>query len=274
MPPGDSTENGSGNQAQIAKLGVKLPPLWRNNIKLWFVQAESNFQLSGITADLTKYNTIVAAIDPETLSAVSDILLNPPEQDKYITLKNRMIQELSDSENKNIRKLLSELHLGDDKPSHLLRKMRELAGSSISDDFLRTLFLQRLPPDMQSILSVSSESLENISKMADKIADVRADSLAGNLCAISRSSRDRMVSSDSPLNEVAALRAEIAALTKQVERLSRSQSRDRSRVRHFRSQYHSKERNAGGYCYYHERFGKKARKCREPCSFSTENPEN
>ena len=84
--PGDNEVNpvngdGSGTfGAQIAKLGVKLPLLWRNNIKLWFVQAESNFQLSGITNDITKYNNVVAAIDPETLTAVSDILLNPSEQ--------------------------------------------------------------------------------------------------------------------------------------------------------------------------------------------------
>ena len=74
-------ENGTSG-AQITKLGVKLPPLWWNNIKLWFVQAQSNFQLSRITNDVTKYNNIVAAIDLETLTAVSDILLNSPEQNK------------------------------------------------------------------------------------------------------------------------------------------------------------------------------------------------
>lgn len=264
-------ESGNNNSAQIAKLGVKLPPLWRNNIKLWFVQAESNFQLSAITADITKYNTVVAAIDPQTISAVSDILLNPPASNKYDTLKNRMIQELSDSENKQIRKLLSELQLGDDRPSQLLRKMRELAGTAISDEFLRTLFLQRLPSDMQSILSISSESLDNMAKMADKIADVRSDTVAGNLCAIGG---ERSNSSDSPLNEMAALRAEIAALTKQVQKLSREHSRGRSRGRYSKSPHRRKEDSAGDFCYYHENFGKKARKCRSPCSFPKNNPEN
>ena len=79
----------------------------------------SNFQLSEITNDITKYYNIVTAIDPETLTAVSNILLNPPEQNKYNTLKSRTIQEFSDSEYQQIFKLLSELELGDDKPSHL-----------------------------------------------------------------------------------------------------------------------------------------------------------
>ena len=117
-----SAVNGNGNATsgiQIAKLAVKLPPLWWNNIKLWFVQWMSNFQLSEITNDITKYYNIVTAIDPETLTAVSNILLNPPEQNKYNTLKSRTIQEFSDSEYQQIFKLLSELELGDDKPSHL-----------------------------------------------------------------------------------------------------------------------------------------------------------
>jgi len=71
--------------------------------------------------------------------------------------------------------LLSELQLGDDKPSQLLRKMRELDGKSLSNDFLRGLFTQRLPANIHSILLISSESLENIAKMIGKIAEVRLD---------------------------------------------------------------------------------------------------
>ena len=63
------------------------------------MQAESNFQVSRITSEVTKCNNIVGAMNPETLTAVSDILLNPPEQNKYNMLKTRMVQEFSDSKN-------------------------------------------------------------------------------------------------------------------------------------------------------------------------------
>ncbi|GFT18931.1 uncharacterized protein NPIL_150611, partial [Nephila pilipes] len=144
------------------------------NIKLWFLQAEANFELFGITNDVTKYNNVIAAIDSEILSVISDLLFDPPHADRFVTLKNRLIQEFSDSENLQIRKLLSELQLGDDKPSHLLRKMKELAGNALNDDFFKNLWLQRLPAEIQTILSASSEKLENLAKLADKIAEVRA----------------------------------------------------------------------------------------------------
>ncbi|GFT21973.1 retrovirus-related Pol polyprotein from transposon 297-like Protein [Nephila pilipes] len=152
------TEN-SNAQQHVSRVAAKLPPLWKQNVKLWFLQAEANFELSGITNDVN-------------------------------------------SENLQIRKVLSELQLGDDKPSHLLRKMKELAGTAINDDFLRNLWLQRLPAEIQTILSVSSEKLENLAKLADKIAEVRASPFTQNVYAVSGRSEQSSDSPHSPLNEL------------------------------------------------------------------------
>ena len=53
--------------------------------------------------------------------------------------------------------------------------MKELANGVLNVEFLKTLWLQRLPSDIQTILSVISETLENLAKFADKIADVRGE---------------------------------------------------------------------------------------------------
>ncbi|GFV15579.1 integrin alpha-PS1 [Trichonephila clavipes] len=76
----------------------------------------------GISSDDTKYSALVANLDAETLSYVSDIVLSPPNSDKYHTLSQRLITQFSDSETQKIKKLLTDLQLGDEKPSHLLRK--------------------------------------------------------------------------------------------------------------------------------------------------------
>ncbi|KAF8776900.1 hypothetical protein HNY73_013837 [Argiope bruennichi] len=130
-----NTENETVNadaptESQVSHLSVKIPPLWRNNIKLWFIQVESSFALAKITNDLTKYNHLIATIDPETLSAVADILLAPPDTNKYDALKTRLIAEFSASENEQIRRLLSELHLGADKPSPVTPKDARTGGGT------------------------------------------------------------------------------------------------------------------------------------------------
>ena len=50
--------------------------------------------------------------------------------------------------------------------------MRTLGGSEFSDKVLRTLWLEKLPNSVQSILIVSEESLDKLSAMADKIIEM------------------------------------------------------------------------------------------------------
>lgn len=267
----------SSNASQVSHLSVKIPPLWKSKIKLWFIQAESNFELAKITNDLTKYNYLVSSIDPETLSSVSDILFAPPAADRYNTLKDRLIAEFSASENEQIRQLISELHLGDVKPSHLLRKMRELGGKSVNDDFLKTLWFQRLPQEIQTILSISSESLDNLAKMADKISEVRTTPTETGVFAIGQHTTES--SQRNPPSEISVLRNEIASLSAEVKRLSRERSRDQSRSRYNKSPHRhqtpSRSRSDPKFCFYHNRFGARAKHCREPCAYNqTKNPEN
>lgn len=267
-----STEEAHASEqvTQIAKLALKLPPIWTQNIRLWFIQVESNFDLSGITQDLTKYNNLVAVINPETLSAVSDILLNPPTTGKYEALKERLIAEYADSNNARIQKLLSNMTMGDERPSHLLRRMRELAGESVTDEFLKNIWCNRLPLEMQTILSVSSESLDNIAKLADKIAEVRSP----HTNVFSTGSQDPCLMKVSALEDTSALRAEVASLQREIQRLSRDRSRSRSRGRwRYRESNRRSVEPGRAVCWYHSTFGEAARKCIKPCSFQS-NQEN
>ncbi|GFU78933.1 hypothetical protein TNCV_307741 [Trichonephila clavipes] len=63
-------------------------------------------------------------------------------------------------------------YLGDEKPSHLLRKMKELSNGQLQDDFLQSLWLQRMPSHIQTVLSASSEPLDKLAIIADKVSEV------------------------------------------------------------------------------------------------------
>ncbi|GFT77400.1 hypothetical protein NPIL_469471 [Nephila pilipes] len=74
-----------------------------------------------------------------------------------------------------------------------------------------------LPAEIQTIISVSSDKLEKLMKLADKIVEVRADPLTPNVYAVADRSEQSSDPPKSLLNEMIALRGEIAALSKQVE---------------------------------------------------------
>ena len=265
--------NENVEQPQINRVTCKIPPFWKKNVTLWLIQVENAFQISHITKDETKYAYLVAAIDSEALSHVSDLILNPPHENKFRTLKDRLIAEFADSELTQTRKLLSELQLGDLKPSALLRQMRELALDKVNEDFLKSLWLDRLPSNVRAILSASTEGLSQLANLADKIHEVTASS--ENICAVaSRNENPALI-------DLSSMQKQIADLASQIERLARSRSYSRDRFRDDRPRSKSRnnarffrkhfmendaEKNSD-FCYYHRRFGKEANKCRTPCKF-------
>lgn len=265
--------NETAEQLSISRVAVKPPPFWRNRPDLWFKQLESNFLLSNITKDSTKYHYVVAALDCDILEQVSTIITSPPEQDKYAAIKEALIRVFAVSEEQNLRKLLTEVELGDRKPSQLLRQMSDLAGGKVGSDLLKSLWLQRLPEFVRAILAVSKDDLHQLAAMADRIIEVQQS--PGVIGAVSNPQiiRNQVTCDDPPV--ASDLRHLISSLTNQVTELRleveqlRRPTRNRSSFRtRSRSNSRSASNERASLCWYHEQFGRRATKCRSPCSFS------
>lgn len=252
------------NEGEINRVALKLPPFWDKEADLWFINIEAQFKLANITLDSTKYYAVVSALNSEVLSYVSDVVKNPPTDNLYGTLKQRLKDEFSDSEQKRVKDLLSNAILGDDKPSHLLRKMRQLANEKVGEEFLKTLWIQRLPTEIQAILSISDGDLDKLAKMADKIIDITPQHVAETQFQ-PRNNYDGE-------NAIRQLQAQVAELTEQIGRLSRANERpsgrsfSRNHSRH-RRRSQTPHRQLRDVCWYHTKFGDDANKCKPPCNF-------
>lgn len=249
----------------IARIAVKVPPFWKANPKLWFSQMESQFINAGISQDATKYHTLVGAIESNILNVVSHIIENPPAENMYDALKTALLAEFQESEEKRLQKLLENVSIGDKRPSAMLREMRQLSSGKVSDDMLKSLWFQRLPSTIKAVLSVSSDSLDNIAVMADKINEQLGNS---SICPITTSQS----SSNSRFEN---LEIQMAEILNRIEGLSfpqqRSRSRSRNRVRTNPNRESREKSEAGHMCWYHYKFGDRAYKCKSPCAFRAEN---
>lgn len=244
--------------SDVARVAFRPPPFWDTNPRIWFFQLESQFKLAGITADETKFHSVISAVDTKTLSRVADILEKPPLANMYDTLKERVLDLYSRSDSARLRLLFQDIQLGDGRPSQLLQDMKNLAEGDIKDDVLKSLWLQRLPLTAQQILSISTDTLSNLAKIADKILEISP--ITPTVTALARP------------NELNSIEAELVEIKKTLKQLqerrdprnrfrSNSGSRDR-----FRSTSKSRK-NANSFCWYHRRFADKASKCVKPCSF-------
>lgn len=267
---------GTGNTTNIYKVSIKYSPFNRDDPEIWFTQLEAQFEIGGISVDATKYGHLIAALDPETVKCVRDKILTPPAIDKYNSLRSVIIERLCDSAKIKLDRLLSGLQLGDKKPSQLLREMETLSVNQITEPVLRNLWLQRLPTHAQEILSCMDDSnLVKLATAADKILDVNKPSVVYAVNAISNK--------NSQPNDLAI---QVNALSKRVEELFSSFSKGHSKAprgrsdspasnfqrdnrnQRQRSRYRTKEQvDKHPNCWYHHKFGNKARKCLKPCKF-------
>ncbi|KAH7980030.1 hypothetical protein HPB49_012786 [Dermacentor silvarum] len=228
------------------RAAVKFPPFWVDSPEVWFAQVEAQLSLACITQDRTRYDHV--------------FLANPPTANLYEHLKTALIRRLSLSEEQKIRQLQS-AELAERKPSELLRHMRALAGiMQVQDSFRRALWLQRLPPHVQTILKAQIRlPLDELAEIADRVIKASLPQLSPTNEAIA-----------SPLNTT-----ELALRIDNIDRqLTSIQQRLGERLpmqqrRHLQSRdlntTSSRQPDNSGPCYYHRRFGDRAWQCRPSC---------
>ncbi|XP_037942468.1 uncharacterized protein LOC119675344 [Teleopsis dalmanni] len=240
------------SEGNLSRVSVKVPPFWHERPEIWFAQIEAQFAVAAITSNVTKFNTVVAAIESSVVADVADAVLHPPATGKYSYLKNQIIERFGESEQRKIQRLLSVIELGDRRPSQLLNELTALAKDKVSTEFLKSLSLQRLPPEVRAILQTSSVDLVELAKLADRICEVSSSGSSGS-------------------NETAMLCQRLDQIEQRLSRLDfggRQPSRTRQSSRR-KSRTRSQSTNHSGWCWFHSRFWEQARRCRQPCPYTS-----
>ena len=265
-PPGATAETSSG--VSTVSLNIKLPPFWPSDPEVWFAQVDAHFTTRRVTSQKAKFDYVIASLTPAVATEVRDLILRPPSDHPYDTLREQLTRRTAASEQRKLQQLFTSEELGDRKPTQLLRRMQQLLGDrpGIADgSFLRELFLQRLPANVRMVLASTPDttSLEDLAELADKIVEVATPAIAA-------------VATSSLTTEVEHLRKEVTRLQQQLESLT---TRGRPRSRSHTSPHRSHTPPARTFspapapsptesslCWYHRKYGDQAHKCRPPCS--------
>jgi len=223
--------------------------------------------LGRITTEQTRYGHVVATLPPSVAMDIRDILLRPDPTLPYSRLKDALLARTAVSSRERLQQLLSGEELGDRRPSAMLRHMQQLLGTEApvdGDPIFRQLFLSRLPQNVQAIVACAADTatLEQLAAMADKIVETTPQT------GLSVSAVD-----NSLVAALSALTARVDALTTEKRDRGRQQGRDRSRSRNrsrskSRRPSHYNQTGDTTYCWYHDTFGDKAKKCVPPCSYA------
>lgn len=204
-------------------------------------------------------------------------LRRAPAIGKYDFIRQKLIDHYADSEQRKLNRLLSEMPLGDKRPSELYHDMKRVAGNVLGEAALKGLWAQRLPEAARPVVAASTGSAAEFTRIADSIVVVLSPRTVNQVTS-------------NPLNDVGELRTMINELKAKIEQNSRSRSHSRKRNSNFghrRSQTPSSRSNSNnrngndnngngndGECWYHATYGSNARHCRSPCNRGQRTPAN
>ncbi|BES96124.1 Hypothetical protein NTJ_08933 [Nesidiocoris tenuis] len=151
--------------------------------------------------------------------------------------------------------------------------MKELSADRISDDALKTLWLQRLPVSARTVLTCSTDPIDVLATMADRIMDMNAHQHVNAV--------ENRQAPPGRGDDIARLTQAVASLTARLRQLedsrqsgrrsSRSRTRSSSAGHSARARSPSAPSTTDGRpddskeCFYHWKFGAGARHCRPPC---------
>ncbi|CAD6233208.1 GSCOCG00012259001-RA-CDS [Cotesia congregata] len=154
-----------------------------------------------------------------------------------------MIKRFSESSERQLHRLLSEVELGDKKPSQLLRQMRDLGRNQATDNLLKTKWMSLLPSHVTNVLLVAQNV--DLNQQAD-IADKLMENSNGNVMEVettnsqevhsiknppAKQSDDRLDKLENMILELQKSVRQLRGTNKATFQENRSRSRSRPRFR-------------------------------------------
>lgn len=247
-------------------VATPLPEFNPSDPEIWFTMVELQFTSESISDHAKRYLSVLKALPRRYSSEVRDIIVQPVDERSYDRLKEGLIKRLSTSQEEKTKQLLQQEQMGDDKPSHFLRRLQNLAGTAIPDTLVRTIWQSRLPTEIQTTVAISSSNtLQEAAETADRVFDIVSSRPTIATASASTSSDLHKLAIDVQ-RILVRLDAVDDRLSKLEQHRSRFSSRSRSRPR---SGSNTPQLNA--MCWYHRRFGEAAKSCLAPCNWSSGN---
>ena len=94
-----------GDRAGVAAVALKLPLYWPSDPQVWFAQVEAQFSTRRIAAQKTKFHHVVGSLTLEIIVEVRDLILSPPTDNPYDTVREQLVKPTLASEQKRLQLL-------------------------------------------------------------------------------------------------------------------------------------------------------------------------
>lgn len=260
--PGDEEPKPStseATQAAVNAAAVRLGTFTAEDAESWFLLAESQFGIRGVTSEETRFWHLVTSLDSATAGRLARHVANDDQNKKYTVAKKWLLKEFAIPRWKRAERVLAKRELGDQKPSQLVDWIRNMLADD-GPEMLTTFIVWRcLPTDVQQALRTSKfNSMEELGRKADEVMENPVHS--ETVCSVAYA--DNAKGQADP-DDAMVCRVEQHQRHFQPQR--RHQRQSSTPPQH--EVHNWRQAGSDRICRFHRRFGERARNCSPPCSF-------
>ena len=223
--------------ATVKSHRISFRPMTHDDCHLWFMQLEDVFSSQGITSQITKFAALTTLLTEDEAYVVRDLTLMGDDRpmDVFDEAKRLFIHQYELTVHQRLSQAFAMGGIqADEKPSQWMARFRHTGGEWDREDVERWALIRQLPTALHTTLEVPTPQL-TMNELLNK-----ADDLFATLA------RDTVASVDTNIG------AAVFAGTRVKRRVVSNESDKHNPVK-------SKQ-----LCWYHRKFGDKARFCNGP----------
>jgi len=255
-----SEENKDAAQAAVNAAAVRLGTFTAEDADAWFLLAESQFGIRGVTSEETRFWHLVTSLDSATAGRLAQHVNKADQTKKYSVAKAWLLKEFAIPRWKRAERVLAKTELGDQKPSQLVDWIRSMLDDDGPEMLATHIVWRCLPSDVQQALRSSKfDTMEELGALADEVMKNPVHS--GPVCSVSYAD-----SSSFPVDPEDAMVNRVEQHQRQSHQKQKQHYNPPPRADNW------SQGTSSRICRFHRRFGDRARNCSPPCSFRRQEP--
>ena len=156
---------------------LQLPCFWPHSTRAYFAQVDAMFDNAQVFNQQQRYGLLLTALNPDHIASLHGELPSAICTHPYDELKITLLRRYTTSSHDSMRKMLTQVSLGNQKPSVFLAQLREVLGVTAEtmtpemENVIRPLSMSHLPQKVREIVSahVMEDDTAQLARRADEI---------------------------------------------------------------------------------------------------------
>jgi hypothetical protein len=274
--PAASEVDGIGNRS--------LPSFWSDMPEAWFSIADGYFALKRITSEETRYQHLLFCFTQAQYREYEEYIKAAPPDRRYSATRERIVAHNRPTKAQKLQQIIRREEIGDDSPSKFLRRLLSLAEDTVDSQTIVEIWSSRLPKEVNAVIQamLPEEDVKKLASLADRVYNAIYQSAAA-IQAVEKQAYQAPTSSlEERISRLERLLENHYIREERSRDFHRHRSQSRDSHRH-RSQSRSQSKNGRQYdrpklidgkCFYHRKFGSKARNCMDGCKEGNDQSKN